>query len=146
MIDILDDPARTGLVVVTTPEEMPVTETIELLDRVARRDRRRRGRDHRQPRAAGAVLGSERRRCSTRSTRRSRAALLRRAVGAKVGVVLDAAALAEARRRVGAGHLDRLRDVDRPDVPVLIVPELFTAAAGRRVVSLVADAIREEIA
>ena len=34
MIDILDDPARTGLVIVTTPEEMPVTETLELVDRV----------------------------------------------------------------------------------------------------------------
>ena len=34
MIDILSDPQRTGLVIVTTPEEMPVTETIELLDRV----------------------------------------------------------------------------------------------------------------
>ena len=34
MIDILDDPALTGLVIVTTPEEMPVTETIELLGRL----------------------------------------------------------------------------------------------------------------
>src|SRR3954452_4446246 len=34
MIDILSDPVRTGLVIVTTPEEMPVTETVELLDRV----------------------------------------------------------------------------------------------------------------
>ncbi|MFM2077431.1 MAG: hypothetical protein RJA49_1321, partial [Actinomycetota bacterium] len=34
MLDILGDAARTGLVVVTTPEEMPVTETIELVDKV----------------------------------------------------------------------------------------------------------------
>ena len=34
MLDILDDPARTGVAVVTTPEEMPVTETIELLARL----------------------------------------------------------------------------------------------------------------
>ena len=31
MLDILDDPLRTGVAVVTTPEEMPVTETIDLL-------------------------------------------------------------------------------------------------------------------
>ena len=37
-------PQRTGLVVVTTPEEMPVTETIELVDKVQRHHRRRRGR------------------------------------------------------------------------------------------------------
>ena len=34
MLDILDDPMRTGVAVVTTPEEMPVTETIELLSRL----------------------------------------------------------------------------------------------------------------
>ena len=36
MSGILEDPAVTGLVVVTTPEEMPVAETIELLDRLDR--------------------------------------------------------------------------------------------------------------
>ena len=34
MIDILSDPAVTGLVIVATPEEMPVSETIELQERV----------------------------------------------------------------------------------------------------------------
>lgn len=32
MQEILHDPTRTGVVIVTTPEEMPVVETIELLD------------------------------------------------------------------------------------------------------------------
>ena len=32
--DILDDPARTGVVIVSAPEEMPVAETIELADRL----------------------------------------------------------------------------------------------------------------
>ena len=36
MTEILEDPARTGLVVVTTPEEMPVTETLDLLARLDR--------------------------------------------------------------------------------------------------------------
>ena len=34
MLDILTDPARTGVVVVATPEEMPVNETIELIGRL----------------------------------------------------------------------------------------------------------------
>jgi anion-transporting ArsA/GET3 family ATPase len=34
MLDILNDPAVTGLVVVTTPEEMPVNETVELVGRL----------------------------------------------------------------------------------------------------------------
>src|SRR5579863_9440808 len=35
MLDILSDPRRTGLVAVTTPEEMPVNETVELAGRLA---------------------------------------------------------------------------------------------------------------
>ena len=35
MTEILADPAQTGVVVVTTPEELPVLETLELLDRLA---------------------------------------------------------------------------------------------------------------
>ena len=69
----------------------------------------------------------------------------------RVGTVLDASALVEARRRVGAGHLDRLRAdlADRPGpagpIPLVIVPELFTRATGRRVVTLMAQAIEDEL-
>jgi anion-transporting ArsA/GET3 family ATPase len=34
MLDILTDPAQTGVVIVSAPEEMPVTETIELAARL----------------------------------------------------------------------------------------------------------------
>src|SRR5690606_17167762 len=34
MLDILTDPAQTGVVIVSAPEEMPVTETLELTDRL----------------------------------------------------------------------------------------------------------------
>src|SRR5690606_18947546 len=34
MVDILSDPALTGAVVVSAPEEMPVNETLELVDRI----------------------------------------------------------------------------------------------------------------
>ena len=52
-----------------------------------------------------------------------------------------AAQLTEARRRVGDGHLERLRDGVPAGLPMLVVPELFTRATGRRVVALVADAL-----
>ena len=55
MTDILADPAQTGVVVVTTAEELPVVETLELARR-SRGDRPgRAGRGGGQPRAAGAV-------------------------------------------------------------------------------------------
>ena len=34
MLDLLGDPRRTGLVVVTTPEELPVSESIDLVERI----------------------------------------------------------------------------------------------------------------
>ncbi len=55
MLDILGDPKTTGVAIVTTPEEMPVNETIELQGRLAGRDQRRPGRGHRQPGPARAV-------------------------------------------------------------------------------------------
>ena len=78
MLDILDDPSRTGVAIVTTPEEMPVTETIDLLARLTRRDRRPPRGGHRQPSAAGAVqparAGDRRpaRRGAARARRRDR--------------------------------------------------------------------------
>ena len=56
-----------------------------------------------------------------------------------------AAHITEARRRVGGKHLERLRGGIPADLPVLYVPELFTKATGRRVVTLVAEALAEEL-
>jgi hypothetical protein len=73
------------------------------------------------------------------------------AVGAGAGTVLDAARLTEARRSTGAGHLDRLRswiadnDAVADDLAIITVPELFARASGPRVVSLVADALTDEL-
>ena len=49
------------------------------------------------------------------------------------------------RRRVGAGHLERLRAELPSGIPLLVVPELFTRSAGRRVVTLMAQAIQDEV-
>jgi anion-transporting ArsA/GET3 family ATPase len=148
MLDILNDPSRTGVAVVTTPEEMPVTETIELLTRL-----RAETGAHASAVIANRVL-------PVMFNRREQAIvdrldevlpLLIDAAGPGVPTVLEAARLTEIRRSTGAGHLDRLRDwlTERDEVPdglpIITVPELFSRASGPRVVSLVADALTDEL-
>jgi anion-transporting ArsA/GET3 family ATPase len=152
MLDILEDPTRTGLVTVTTPEEMPVNETIELLERVRT-----------QTRVDSAVVVVNRVLPALFGTREAAVfdglfapaaqELLVNAAGSKVLDVMEAAKMSESRRRIGAGHLDNLRaalastgdDGDQASPNMIYVPELFTRATGRRVVSLVAEALHEEI-
>ena len=106
MMDILGDPAQTGVVIVAAPEEMPVQETIELAGRLAGRDRRRprsRGRQPGAPRAVQQPRGGDVR-AAARPT--ARPTPLEAAAGGPVGPVLDAAELAVTLRRSRAGHLD----------------------------------------
>jgi anion-transporting ArsA/GET3 family ATPase len=144
MLRILGDPERTGLVVVTTPEEMPVTETIELVQKV---------------RATTEVLvaavfanrvlpqwfQADDEAVFTALCAPRPQALLTEVVGPKVGTVFEAATLAQARRAMAFEHLGRLREALPAEVPTLVVPELFAKATGRRVVSLVADGLDEEL-
>lgn len=137
MLDLLIDPDTTGVAVVATPEEMPVTEAIALT-----------GRLENEVGIRPAVLFANRV-LPDRLDDLGRAVLDRldevdaelvAAAGTGVRTVVAAARIAEARRRTGAGHLDRLRE-DIPGVECVEVPELFTRATGRRVVSLLADAL-----
>jgi len=146
MVEILDDPEQTSLVVVTTPEEMPVTESLELVERV----RHDTGVDIAAivaNRVLPALFSEREHDVFERLAAGAARELLVERVGASVGTVLAASSLLDARRRIGAGHLDRLRSslASIGDVPLLIVPELFTRATGRRVVSLMAQAIEDEL-
>ena len=142
MLDILDDPARTGIVVVTTPEEMPIAETIDLLGRLANETEV-------APCAvvANRVLPAlfDRKESDVVARLGEAEDALIHAAGPGVRQVVVAAQLTEARRRVGSEHLERLRAALPPGLPVLNIPELFTRATGRRVVSLVAEALGEEL-
>ena len=148
MLDILDDPMRTGVAVVTTPEEMPVTETIDLLGRL----RAETGAN------ASAVIAN--RVLPAMFNRREQAIvdrlddampLLVAAAGPAVTTVVDAARLTEMRRSTGAEHLDRLRHWLRTSgevadgLPIITVAELFSRGSGPRVVSLVAEALTDEL-
>ena len=141
MSGLLEDAAVTGVVVVTTPEEMPVTETIELVAQL----------DQRTGVDLGAIIanrvlpepfGTSEEAVFVAIDEHGRE-LLRDQVGKQVDVVLDAARLAVQLRRTSAGHLARLR-TELGEVPVLYVPELFARSGGRRSVELVAAAISEE--
>ena len=139
MLDLLTDPQITGVAIVTTPEEMPVTETLELVGRLERETGV----------APTAIIAN---RVLTPWFDADGDAVFQRldehreilvdAMGTGVDTVLDAAHIAEARVAIGEGHLARLR-AGAPDLPILTVPELFTRATGRRVVTLVADALSE---
>jgi len=140
--EILEDPARTGVVIVTTPEEMPVSETIELIGRL----------DVESGVAPSAIVANrvlpalfDRRQSEVVDRLDEIEPALVEIAGPGVREVLAAAHVTEARRRVGSRHLERLRDEIPSGLPVLYVPELFTRATGRRVVSLVASALAEEL-
>ncbi|HEX3621651.1 MAG TPA: ArsA family ATPase [Acidimicrobiales bacterium] len=144
LTDLLADPATTGLVIVTTPEEMPVNETIELVRRIES--------DTRVDVAAIVVnqvlpelfSGAdeevfERLREPVLSER------LAEAAGGPVSAVLEAARLAVTLRRTRAGHLDHLRASIDPSIPLLYVPYLFARGHGLRTTGQVAAALSEEL-
>jgi anion-transporting ArsA/GET3 family ATPase len=144
MLQILGDAARTGLVVVTTPEEMPVTESIELVDKV---------RSTTQVDVAAVIanrvlpqwFNSADEAVFDALLAPEPQAMLAEAAGARVATVFEAATLAQARRAIATDHLAKLTAALPSSVPTLLVPELFTKASGRRVVSLVADALDQEL-
>lgn len=140
MLGILDDPQQTGLVVVTTLEEMPVTETIELVDKV---------RAATQVDVAAVVanrvlpawFGEQEASAFDALVSDAARPQLVDVAGPKVATVLNAAQLARSRRSGAVGHLAHLRDGVPTEVPVIEVPELFTRSGGRRVVSLVSEVL-----
>jgi anion-transporting ArsA/GET3 family ATPase len=147
MLDILNVPVRTGVAVVTTPEEMPVTESAELLGRLSAETGA-----HASAVIANRVLPVlfDRREQAVVDQLESALPTLTAAIGPGASTVLEAARLTDARRRTGAEHLRRLqselqRDANNSGLPIITVPELFARAPGRRVVSLIADALADEL-
>jgi anion-transporting ArsA/GET3 family ATPase len=143
VLRILADPSRTGLVIVTTPEEMPVNETIDLTARV---------REETSVDVAAIVVNRvlpelfgrgeeevfERLRAAPRAE-------VDAAVGGEIEPLLAAARLAVTLRRSRAAHLERLRDDVGPEIPLLYVPYLFARTHGLRSTRVVADALAAEL-
>ena len=142
MVELLADPAITALNVVTTPEEMPVNETIDLVA-TART-------------ALDVPLGSvvvnrvlpepfthadEPVFVALRDPRAEAALAARFGTGARA--VVDAAGLAVALRRSRAVHLARLRA--SVDLPLVYLPYLFVRDHGLRVTRMVTEALAAEL-
>lgn len=144
MLDILTDPRQTGLTVVTTPEEMPVNETIELaanLDSKTHIDLAAVVVNRVLPELFGR---GEEEVFESLCSDEGRLAL-RAGTGQNPDFVLDAARLAVTMRRTGASHLDRLRDSLGGVSEMLYVPYLFTRTYGLRSVRQVAEALGAEL-
>jgi anion-transporting ArsA/GET3 family ATPase len=143
MLDILGDPARTGAVIVASPEEMPVNETIELAGRI---------KEQTNVDLAAVVVnrvlpelfGRGEEAVFDQLREPAMVDALATATGGPVDAVLDAAELAVTLRRTRAGHLARLR-AGLPGSEMLYVPELFTRHHGVRATQLVADALKQEL-
>jgi anion-transporting ArsA/GET3 family ATPase len=144
MVEMLSDPEITAAVIVSAPEEMPVSETIELVGRIERET---------TVDLAAIVVnkvlpelfgrGEEELFTTLREPDHMRELVA--AAGARVAPVLEAAELAVTLRRTRAEHLTRLRDAVGSTVPLLYVPYQFTRAHGLRATREVAESLGEEL-
>jgi anion-transporting ArsA/GET3 family ATPase len=144
MLDILSDPMITGAVVVATPEEMPVTETLELVSRLEA--------ETEVPLAAVVVnkvlpelFGRGEEEVFDRLRAEPWDERLAEVVDGPVLPVLDGAELAVTLRRTRAEHITRLRNELPTDVPLLYVPYQFMRAHGVRATHTIADALGAEL-
>ncbi len=144
MLDILSDPARTGLVAVTTPEEMPVSETLDLAGRVAA-DTTVRLSAVVVNRVLPELFGRREEEVFEELRRPETVARLSGLVGGNVDPVFEGARLAVTMRRTRAEHLEHLRRGLDPSVPVLLLPFLFTRTHGVRATRQVAASLGEEL-
>jgi len=144
MLEILSDPVRTGLVIVATPEEMPVNETIELSHRV---------RDETTVDLAAIVVnrvlpelfGRGEEEVYEEVAAPGERARVNAAAGGDMAPLLDAARLAVTMRRTRAVHLEHLRGAIDPMLPLLYVPYLFSRTHGLRSTRVVAESLAAEL-
>ena len=147
MLDILTDHEVTGVVVVATPEEMPVTETIELVGRL------------RQETAVGLaavivnrvlpeLFGHREEQAFDALSQNRTEAWLDGEIGGPIAPIFDAARLMVRMRRSRAAHLERLRDelvaLGEPG-PLLYLPYLFLRTYGLRSSRHIAEALAAEL-
>ena len=155
MIDLLKDPATTGVVVVATPEEMPVNETLELVGRlgteteidlagvVANRvlpELFGRAEEEVFDELAAAVRSADRPAAPAKRVAGSGTTTL-----ADLDGVVEAAELAVGLRRSRVTHLKRLRAGLPEGVPLLNLPMLFIRTHGTRATHAIADLLEDEL-
>ncbi len=144
MLDILSDPAQTGLVAVCTPEEMPVNETIDLAVRVKKETTVKMSAVV-VNRVLPELFGRQEEQVFDALVAAGPSEDLAELVGGDPKPVLEAARLAVTMRRTRSTHLDRLREGIDPTVPLLYLPYLFTRSHGLRTTRQVAASLGEEL-
>jgi len=143
MLDLLGDPAQTGVVIVAAPEEMPVNETLELVDKLAADtvvDLAAVVANRVLPELFGRGEEAVFDQLATDDEQ-----VLSHAVGAPVRTILDGAQLAVTLRRTRSVHLARLREELPDGTPLLYVPYLFQRSHGARATHQVAAHLGEEL-
>jgi anion-transporting ArsA/GET3 family ATPase len=141
LVDILGDAEKTGLIIVATPEEMPVNETIELAGRIEKET---------NVDLAAVVVNRVLPELFGRNEeevfdRLAADDQLADVVGSDATPIVEAARLAVTLRRSRAEHLDRLRDGLPPDLPQLYLPYLFLRSHGMRSTRQAAEALAAEL-
>jgi anion-transporting ArsA/GET3 family ATPase len=144
ILDIIGQPGITGLLIVATPEEMPVNETIELAQRVEHET---------NVNLAGVIVnrvlpelfGRGEEEVFNHLAQPEHRDPLAAVLGGDPTPLFDAARLAVTLRRTRAAHLDRLRDAIPPALPMLYVPYLFVRSHGLRSTRMVAEALSAEL-
>jgi anion-transporting ArsA/GET3 family ATPase len=144
MLEILGDPSMTGLIIVATPEEMPVSETIDLTHRV---------KDETNVDLAAIVVnrvlpelfGRGEEEVFDRLDQPDAIEILNDVLGGPVQPLFDGARMAVTLRRTRTEHLERLRANVPPAVPLLYVPYLFVRSHGLRSTRMVAEALSAEL-
>ena len=144
MLDILSDPAQTGLIAVCTPEEMPVNETIDLAVRVKKETTVKMSAVV-VNRVLPELFGRQEELVFDALATAGPSEELAELVGGDPKPVLEAARLAVTMRRTRSAHLDRLREGIDPTVPLLYLPYLFNRSHGLRTTRQVAASLGEEL-
>lgn len=147
MLDILEDPIRTGVIVVSTPEEMPVNETLELIEHLAVETKI----------ALAAVIANKvlptlfgARELSVFETLRSNTRDVEHdglfaSDADALAELIGAADLAIRLRRHATGHLERLRAGLSDVGQLVLLPQVFGSDAGDDVARRLAGHLADEI-
>jgi anion-transporting ArsA/GET3 family ATPase len=144
LLEILNNPSQTGVVIVSAPEEMPVNETIELAERLAAET---------DVDLAAVVVnrvlpelfGRAEEEIFDGLAQPARVKELSELVGGDVAPVMEAAQLAVTLRRTRASYIADLRQHLPSDLPMLYIPYLFSRSYGLRSINMVAEHLAEEL-
>ena len=140
MLRLLSDEMTTGVIVVTTAEEMPVSEALQLVRAIA---------DETTTHAGAVVVNRVLTELFVARDVAVVAALAQPRVAPfddpALNGLFDAAHVATERRRVAAEQLTVLRAGLPTNLPVVIQPNLFFATSPRDLVASVAQSLSEEL-